>query len=337
MKQPIPRWLLYGVATYALGTALWLLLWLVRGDEGWLLILVDHYGSLPPLLALPLLIFALVKRHWWLALALFPVLFFYSVLFGPYLIPHLVATTSLPVTPPDLSVMSYNVLWRNQDHAAIANLIHTHQPDLVALQEAGPELFAFLQEALGDDYVAAHMADVPENSTTAILSRYPVQRFTVLDLGAIRPAVIADLEIAGRTVTFVSAHLLYYGWLWVPWTELPLHIETVHRLQVQQAQILIEELSKHHGETAILACDCNSVDTSATQLLLNRRLTNAAKVTGWVLPQPNKPRLGPFYFPQRIDYIFYRGKVRPRYVYTIYDSGNSDHLPVLAAFDFAAE
>lgn len=333
MKISTIPWFKISVSSYALATVTWIILWITRGDQGWWMILLNHYGSLPPLLALPLLIVATVKRRWWLTIPLLPALIFYVALFGAYYVPHI----ANPSAPPALTVMSYNVLFHNQNHRTIADLIRTYQPDLVALQEVGPELFAFLQAELDDQYQAMHKAHDPDHSTTALLSRYPVQQFTVVDLGAIRPAVMADLTIAGRTVTFVSAHLLYYGWLRIPRTELPTHVETVHRLQVQQVQILVDELRNHPSEVIVFGCDCNSVDTSATQRLLNRHLTNAAKATGWVLPQLNKPRIGPFYFPQRIDYIFYCGKVAARNVYTIYDSGYSDHLPVLAAFDFVED
>ncbi|MCB0110953.1 MAG: endonuclease/exonuclease/phosphatase family protein, partial [Caldilineaceae bacterium] len=323
-------WFTLLVLLYGGATTLWITWWLLRGDEGWLLILIDHYGSLPPLLAVPLLGITLWKRRWGLFPFLCPALIFFGVLFGPYWLPRLSATS----TTADLSVMSYNVLSSNENYAAIANLLRTYHPDLVALQEVGPDHLAYLQEQLGDEYVAAHKAHEPDHSTTAILSRYPITNVTVLDLGAIRPAVIADLEIDGQIVTFVSAHLLYYGWLRIPWLELPAHMLTIHALQVQQVQVLAAELNRRHQDVVILGCDCNSVDTAATQQLLNHYLTNAAKVTGWTLPQPALPRLGPYYFPQRIDYVFYRGQVQPRGVYTIYDSAHSDHLPVLAYFDF---
>lgn len=330
MKRLRIPWLPVLISSYGLATSLWIGLWLGYGDQGWLLILLNHFGSLPPLLAFPLLILVLWRRRWLLLPPLAPVLIFYAALFGPYYVPRLAPSTS----PPELTMMSYNVLYANQNHRAIADLIRTYAPDFVALQEVGPELFAFLQKELGAQYPAMHKAHDPDHSTTALLSRYPVQRFQVVDLGAIRPAVIADLTVAGQTVTVVSAHLLYYGWLRIPWTALPAQLTQVQQLQVQQAQRLLAELRRHQSDIILMGCDCNSVDTSTTQRLLNRQLTNAAKTTGWVLPQLDKPAIGPFYFPHRIDYIFYRGKVIARKVYTIYDSGGSDHRPVWAAFDF---
>jgi len=330
IKQLRIPWLTLLIGAYGLAMTSWITLWLVYGDQGWLLILLNHFGSLPPLLAFPLLLFVLWCRRWPLILPLLPVLLFYAALFGPYYVPRVANSTS----PPDLTMMSYNVLYSNQDHRAIADLIRTYGPDFVALQEVGPELFAALQTELGTQYPAMHKAHDPEHSTTALLSRYPVARFQVVDLGAIRPAVIADLTVNGRTVTVASAHLLYYGWLRLPWAELPTQLTQVQQLQVQQAQRLLTALRHHQSEITLVGCDCNSVDTSATQRLLNQQLNNAAKATGWVLPQLDKPAIGPFYFPHRIDYIFYRGKVIARNVYTVYDSGGSDHLPVWAAFDF---
>ncbi|MCB0063421.1 MAG: endonuclease/exonuclease/phosphatase family protein [Caldilineaceae bacterium] len=328
-RTPPSRWLSIPIATYAVGTIIWIFLWIFRGDHSWWMILLDHYGSLLLLVALLLSLFTFVNRYGCLTLLLLPALIFGVTLFGRYWIPQ-IDTDS---TPPDLTVMTYNVLWDNTDFTAIERLLRTHDPDLIALQEVGPELFRHLQTNLANEYAAFVMADEPAGSTTAILSRYPIRNATLLDLGAIRPAVVVDLTIHDQTVTFVSSHLLYYGWLRVPLSELAPHIETVHRLQNGQVQRLLAELVRRNSDSIVLGCDCNSIDTSATQQTLNSYFKNTAKVSGWVLPQPAAPRLGPFYFPQRIDYIFYRGRLKPRGTYTIFDNAGSDHLPVLAYFD----
>lgn len=323
-KHP-PSWLTTIVIIYASGTIVWIGFWLFHDDPDWWLILLNHFGSLPLLLMLPL--GCIVNCHWRLVSLLLPALIFLFALFGAYWRP-----TISPETQPDLIVMSYNVLYSNDDFAAVESILRTYQPDLVALQEVGPELFAYLQTNLADRYVAFHKADDPDHSTTAILSRYPLQNVAIVDLGAIRPAVVADLRVGEQTVTFISAHLLYYGWLRLPWAEFPTKTKEVHHLQNQQAQFLVAELERRATDIVILGCDCNSVDTSTTQVYLNRHFTNAAKASGWVLPQPQFPRLGPFYFPQRVDYIFYRGGLIPQGTYTIYVSGGSDHFPVIGYF-----
>lgn len=324
------RWISLPITAYAIGIILWILLWIFRGDHGWWMILPDHYGALLILVALVLLLFTFTNGYGRLTILLLPALLFGVALFGRYWVPR-IATDS---TPPDLTVMTYNVLWDNTDFTAIEWLIRTHDPDLVALQEVGPYLFNHLQTNLGSEYATFQMADDPAGSTTAILSRYPIDDVTILDLGAIRPAVVVDLTINAQTVTFVSSHLLYYGWLRIPWPELPTHLETVHRLQNGQVQRLIAEVTRRNSDVTILGCDCNSIATSASQQTLNGYFKDAAKASGWILPQPDASRLGPFYFPQRIDYIFYRGRVQPRGTYTIFDNAGSDHLPVIAYFDF---
>lgn len=318
------------VALYGLGTMFWLLYWLYRGDHGWFMVLLDHYSSLLIILAMLLVIITVWRGYRGLTVLLLPVIIFGIFLFGSYWVPHL----QTDPTPPELTVMTFNVLWDNPERTAIEWLLRTHQPDLVALQEVGPLLMQHLAQELGNQYTDVHIADYPAGSTTAILSRYPLENVTQLDLGASRPALLADLRVNEQRITFVSAHLLYYGWLQIPLAELPAHISDVHKLQNRQVQLLLTELAQRESDIVILGCDCNSTAPSASQQILNISLTDAAKASGWVLPQPERPRLGPFYVPQRLDYIFYQGRLQPRGTYTVYDSAGSDHYPVIAYFNF---
>lgn len=330
-RTPLSRWLSIPIAVFAGGALIWTLLWVFRGDWGWGMIALDHFGSLLLLLVGLTFLFTLFKGHGCLSTLLLPPLMLGLFLFGGYWLPQLNTDPS----PPDLTVMTFNVLWENTDYPAIAQLIRTHRPDLLALQEVGPALFDYLQTELAGEYIAFQMASQPTGSTTAIVSRYPIDNVTILDLGAIRPAVIVDLTMNERRATFVSSHLLYYGWQRMPWSALPDLVELVHRQQNEQVQQLIAELVERERDLYILGCDCNSSDLSSTQQTLNGYFQNAAKATGWVIPQPRRPRLGPYYFPLRVDYIFYRGALLPRGTYTIYDNAGSDHFPVIAYFNFS--
>ncbi len=62
-------------------------------------------------------------------------------------------------------------------------------------------------------------------------------------------------------------------------------------------------------------------------------MNNAARNVGWRLPGNEPPHAGQDTDLQHIDYVWYRGAVRPLGVYTLTDGGGSDHLPVLAVFE----
>jgi endonuclease/exonuclease/phosphatase (EEP) superfamily protein YafD len=99
--------------------------------------------------------------------------------------------------------------------------------------------------------------------------------------------------------------------------------------QNRQVKILLEEI-KNEDRPVIFGCDCNSKETSSSYRIINEELDNAARDAGWSLSQPPFVNLLPDIALQHIDYVWYRGNLQPVGVYTVNDSGGSDHLPVLA-------
>jgi endonuclease/exonuclease/phosphatase (EEP) superfamily protein YafD len=83
---------------------------------------------------------------------------------------------------------------------------------------------------------------------------------------------------------------------------------------------------------AILACDCNTQETSGTYRLLSDHLVNAARAAGWNLTADTLPGTRRKTRLQRLDYVFFRGPIVPLGVYVVTDIGGSDHHPLLASF-----
>lgn len=111
--------------------------------------------------------------------------------------------------------MTYNVLYSNTDYDAIANVILTYQPDLVALQEVKVEMMDALKDRLVNDYPYSLMGTENDFGTTAVFSKYPFADSYVLNLQADRPATIVKTNIKGQNITFAAVHLLAYGLQWV--------------------------------------------------------------------------------------------------------------------------
>jgi endonuclease/exonuclease/phosphatase (EEP) superfamily protein YafD len=228
----------------------------------------------------------------------------------PYVIPQV--EPQLDGAP--LRVMTYNVLYSNTDYDAVARVIRTAQPDLVALQEVQPEMFRALVERLQVDYPYHLLADRNAYGTTAAFSRYPLRAGYSLDLRYDRPATVLKVDVDGRPVTFISAHLLAY-------------YSALH--QARQAQIIIDE-ALAQDETVVLGCDCNSRETAGSYRMLAQVMTNSARAVGWVPSEPSIAGAQRDVSLWHIDYVFYRGDLKAVEVDTIMDSGGSDHKPVVA-------
>lgn len=205
------------VLVYVALVGLWTVSWLIVGDANWWLTLLNR---LAPYLFLPvpvLFFLTLRIRRFKLVLPLLVPTLVFGTLYYPYLLPK----PAPAVNTADLSVMTYNILFSNEQYDAIANVILTNQPDLIALQEVQPDMMAFLEEQLEAEYPYSQMGSGNQYGTTAVFSRHQILDSYVLDLKADRPAVVVKTVIHKRPVTFISAHLLAYGLWWVDWPDIP--------------------------------------------------------------------------------------------------------------------
>jgi endonuclease/exonuclease/phosphatase (EEP) superfamily protein YafD len=313
---------------YVAWMVIWFGLWLSVRDAWWWLALlnriVPHMFAPAPLVVLT----AIASRERRLIIVSIAPPLIFAALFGPYVIPQPARSSG----DASLRVMTFNVLFSNTDYDAVAEIILRHRPDLIGLQEVQPEMMAALRERLAEEYPYSLLGDEHPYGTTAAFSRYPVIDAHVLDLRADRPAVVMTVEVNGKAVTFISAHLLAYGLEFIPLPEFPTTVSRRVFEQERQARLLVDETNKH-GNPVILACDCNSKETSGAYRILAEALTNAARAVGWVVAPPSIAGAMRDTDWQHIDYVFYRGSLTAVEVNVIQANGGSDHFPLVATLD----
>lgn len=308
----------------------WFVLWFIFNDGIWWLMFLNRivpYLFVPTLFLLAWVVFS--RRYRLLPLIMIPVALFF-VLFHPYVLPKVMVSEKTNV---DLTVMTFNVRFGNQDYDAVADMILTYQPDLVALQEVQPEMMTALQLFISDAYPYSQMGAVHEYGTTAVFSRHPISDATILDLEADRPAVVVKAEIDGKPITFISSHLLAYGLWWVDWGDIPSVADERTIAQNRQVQILLEEIEQLEGPV-ILGCDCNSKEISSSYRMLEDVMQNSARQIGWTLRRNEIVNARQDVNLQHIDYIFFQGQINPANIVTIQNKSGSDHFPVFAEFYF---
>lgn len=163
----------------------WYAAWFTLGDATWWLVVVHRvvpYLFLPvPLLLGWELWQRRYKRLAWLVL---PVSLFLS-LYHPYVIPK-----AAIIREAEFSVMTYNVLYSNQQYADVADVIRQHDADLVALQEVQQDMMDALRRRLMPEYPYSMMGTLHDFGTTSVFSKQPFRNASILDLGSDRPAVI---------------------------------------------------------------------------------------------------------------------------------------------------
>lgn len=243
-----------------------------------------------------------------------------------------------PVDSPKeriVKVMTYNIHIGNppskpadfRDLEAIARVINTNKPDLVALQEVDNKtkrsgvsvnqaqelakltgMHVFFAKAM--DYQGGEYGD-------AILSRLPILEKTRYDLPVEgtgsrfepRSVALIKVEKRGKEFLFASTHLDH------------LEDESNRILQANELNKIIEDLKL----PLILAGDLNAQPQSETIGILGKKLTNAC--------QSNCPNTFPQDKPDRIlDYIMFKKKdeFEVKSFRVINETYASDHLPLIA-------
>lgn len=308
----------------------WFLLWLTIGDGPWWLTTINR---VVPHLFLPVPVFfawlVWTRKYKLTALLLLPAAIF-SFLYHPYVFPKFSAPDA---SRANLSVMTYNILYNNYDYDSIANIILTHHPDLVALQEVLPETMSALEDRLADEYPYSMHGTNEGYGVTAVFSHYPFSETSVLNLGEDRRAVIVKADVNGQPVAFAAVHLRAYGLQWVrPRTDIPRELVARTNAQNQQVEMLWEELKDESGPV-IIGCDCNTKETASSYRMFDEWFDAASYQVGWQIPGIERRGARQDTNVQHIDFIWYRGALSPVAAYEIEDDGGSDHRPVLAIFE----
>lgn len=312
----------------------WLLVHLWFGDRIWWFALLN---PLAPFLFAPLLLFCLLgllfrNRRFWLAL-LAPMLIFLA-LYGELFLPAWPSQTQPTESP--ITLMTFNI-WGGSYRKRTAQIIQVNGlPDIVALQELRPFMIRLLLPLIGV-YYPYHEFDL-RGTGMGVFSRYPLHK---LAPGfKLQPGwQLQVLQVQGKDHNFILYNChprstdifrgLTQGW------DFAQEVEDTFLMRLQFAQNLLDDMASRHSPVIVLG-DFNSPDGSDVHKLLLQHLNDAHRRAGWgfgnTFPAHRGYSHGLPIFPRltRIDMIFYSTDFVALSSYVAANSGESDHLPVLA-------
>jgi endonuclease/exonuclease/phosphatase (EEP) superfamily protein YafD len=173
------------------------------GRHGWALDLLSHFRLQYLLACAVALLYALLRRRTWLAVAAFV-----SLLWNAQLIHAVHQTAEAPAAPTGkpLRLMIYNVLATNTRHEDVINHVLQADADIVCLEEVNNTWQRSLEplrrkyphrvEELGEGFfgIACY--------TRLPLKSSEVRRFTIWRL----PVLVLNLDHLGRPLTFIGLH-----------------------------------------------------------------------------------------------------------------------------------
>ncbi|MEA5451315.1 endonuclease/exonuclease/phosphatase family protein [Leptolyngbya sp. CCNP1308] len=303
--------------------ALWFGLRLVFFDRFWWLALLNtiaFYLFVPVVLLLPLSIW-LRLRGLLLGLAL-PIAIFVG-LFGPLFLPSWAAPAP---DSQNFKVMSFNLLWSNENYAQIAQSIRAAAPDIVGFQEVRPPNIEALTAALPDyPYTLFHQSD--NYHTVGLMSRFPIVASEQLPDPPVERGLQTVIDLDGTPLTVIVAHLAPNNMPLFPLCEFVGQTQDRYTRRANEVEQLKQVVQTRDRPTVIL-CDCNMTDTSQTHAQLKSVLTDSFQQTGWGLG--HTLRLGSIPWPlQRVDYVWHTADLQSVSA-EVGDRGGSDHYPVIA-------
>ena len=235
-------------------------------------------------------------------------------------------------SPSRVSVLTYNIYHGEDANGgsnldAVARIINSLKPDLVALQEVdnkttrakGLDLTAELSKRTGMHGVFGKAMDYAGGEYgEAVLSRYPVldtKNNPLPHSAKAEPRTALEVQIElprGAKIAFVGTHLD--------------HLRDQSNRMMQASRIM--ELYENYDLPIVLAGDLNAVLGSEPMNLLSRQWSYAAQGD----PQPTAPSVRP---RRKIDYIMYKPKDRWKVVEVrvIDEKVASDHCPVFSVLE----
>lgn len=294
---------------------------------------VDALGYVEAWLYLPLLVLlpvALLRRsRLLLALAaLFALLF--AMTYGELYLPRLPVQT----TGPSFKVMTFNILYKNEDPDAVAAEILALDADIVGLHELPYPMAQALEARLGETYPYRAIGYF-----VGLFSRYPIA-----ECEPFRPfhgtgmwAQECRIEIDGKAVTLFNVHLRSPPFRGVRPFGLPLSIATQFVNQARDAdlQSILNRMQKREGSILLIG-DLNLTDRQLAYRELTGYLQDAHRESGWGMGFSYSRLPGILPALWRIDYVFHSADMVALST-RAGDFAGSDHRPVMAELAFRQE
>lgn len=320
---------------YAALTATWLLLRLLLGDSVWWLALLNAFAPFffVPLAILLPLARLIQKRAYWIVATIPTVIFL--LLYGGQFLPRPNHFTEQEET---FSMMSFNVWGWSQSQETARVIRDEGLPDVVLLQELGPQMAKTVLAEVGDVYPYRLLEPQEGYRGMGILSRHPLRKINAEELTTSSWWRIQIAEVTFDDQSFVLYHCHPEGTnlLYLLEANLPIPDEVQAGFDARERMMhaLKADIEKR-GQPAIVAGDFNTTDQSEAYRILTEDLQEVHRAVGWGFGHTFPAYAGSFrgipILPRqmRLDMVCYTSELMALSSRVGTAHGESDHLPVI--------
>jgi vancomycin resistance protein VanJ len=248
----------------------WAFIYMLFGDRwGWLFLLNSFAQYLfLPLPALLLLALLAQERAVWVGVTL--ALFLWIALFGKLYLPK---PSQAPADTSSLTVLSYNLLFKNDRADRVVAALRASGADVIAMQELNSRTAAAIRQELAQQYPYQALDPHDDDSGMGVISRYPLQELDEQLPGAwLGQPQTLSIDFHGTPIRVLNMHAMSPRFKRLEWTV---------RERERQARSIVDYAAAHL-EPLIVLGDFNASDLSAAyRILLRGGLRDAWREAGW--------------------------------------------------------
>jgi endonuclease/exonuclease/phosphatase (EEP) superfamily protein YafD len=231
----------------------------------------------------------------------------------------------------EISLMTYNMYFRNGDIESSIQIIDRASPDLLLIQELTPAMQRRLESSIASKYLYRHVLESTGTDGIGIYSKYPIILSDVLrDEDQTVFAQVLELAVADKKVLLINVHLASTANA----VEHPEDFLRLYGISHRERTGQLAKIRKASGarekefQTQIIAGDFNFTRFETTYRDVKNDWIDlfAHAGSGLGFNFPNVSQIPPLV---TLDYVFTKGAAKPVTV-KVFEGGGSDHQAILA-------
>lgn len=110
------------------------------------------------------------------------------------------------INEPDVfRIIHINAASAERQYEEVLDVINTHKPDLLAIQECTPDWFYFFDKTI-DFYNYRHDVSLPMSFGSVLFSKYPLKPIDTISINQV-PNLVSEVELNDNKVTILNTYL----------------------------------------------------------------------------------------------------------------------------------
>ncbi|WNJ16163.1 endonuclease/exonuclease/phosphatase family protein [Pontibacter sp. G13] len=305
---------------------IWLILLLAVGVLSHGFLLGNAYG----IFVWPIFIISLVRSKFWRFPHVRWTAFYSAVLVGFMLVIGLLRSFHIhpePKAGKQLTILDYNLFFKNQHKSQIVQEIQAHPADLIVFQEYTPAWEKALSSIATQFPYRRTFAHAGSHGL-AIYSKYPLHDYELIQVDTLLPfAQVVNIEAGNAHCQLINAHLPSPAVV-VENPDRFMKLARGNHLQRRWAyRRIMAQVADRSAAASLMIGDLNTISTEPVFREIKHEWTDCwSRVgSGWGFTFPHTQGIDqPFL---RLDYAMIRGAIRPIEM-EILPGSSSDHLGI---------